>query len=158
MSIIATGAKAPDFALKADDGSMFRLSDHAGHPLVLVFYPQDDTEGCTIEMQEFSALTGEFAAAGSIVLGISPDSLESHCAFRDKFRLGVRLLADPERVAISAFGVWGTKQLYGRVYEGLIRTTVVVGADGKVAHVMRATRIKGHAAKVLAAVNALPRR
>jgi peroxiredoxin Q/BCP len=157
MSIIATGAVAPDFALQADDGSTFRLSEHAGQPVVLVFYPQDDTEGCTVEMMEFSALAKDFRDAGSVVVGISPDSFDSHCAFRDKFALAIPLLADPEHVAIAAYGVWGSKQLYGRVYDGLIRTSVLVGADGRVAGSFKATRIKGHAAKLLEAVRALPR-
>lgn len=156
MSMIEPGAIAPDVLLDADDGSNFRLSDHRGRPVVLVFYPQDDTEGCTVEMLEFSSLAGEFSAAGCSVVGISPDSRESHCAFRDKFSLRIRLLADPGLEAIKAFGVWGPKQLYGRAYEGLIRTSVLVDAGGRVAAVTRATRIKGHAARMLAAVRALP--
>ncbi|SFZ82695.1 peroxiredoxin Q/BCP [Devosia enhydra] len=156
MSMIAPGTPAPDFVLDADDGTRFRLSEHRGRPVVLVFYPQDDTEGCTVEMLEFSALAAEFAAEGAVVVGISPDPVASHCAFRDKFALAIPLLADPDLVTIKAFGVWGEKQLYGRVYEGLIRTSVLVNAEGQVRAVTRATRIKGHAAKMLAAVRALP--
>ncbi|MGV3651933.1 MAG: peroxiredoxin [Devosia sp.] len=156
MSMIAPGAVAPDFVLDADDGTRFRLSDQKGRPVVLAFYPQDDTEGCTVEMLEFSALADEFETAGCVVVGISPDRVDSHCAFRDKFALTIRLLADPDLVAIKAFDVWGEKQLYGRVYEGLIRTSVLVDPKGRVSAVARATRIKGHAAKMLAAVRALP--
>src|SRR5690606_8887112 len=101
--------------------------DHRGRPVVLVFYPQDDTEGCTLENIEFTQLMPEFRAIGVEVLGISPDSVEDHCRFRDKYQLGLTLAADPQRDAVEAYGIWGEKTLYGRDYVGLIRTTFLVG-------------------------------
>jgi peroxiredoxin Q/BCP len=152
MTTIAVGEMAPDFTLPSDSGDSFTLSAHRGRPVVLFFYPQDDTEGCTIENQEFSSLAAEFASAGAVLVGISPDSVADHCAFRDKYGLSVPLLSDPDRIAIEPYGLWQLKTLYGREYLGLVRTTIIVGADGHIAAVMRATRIKGHAAKVLEAV------
>jgi peroxiredoxin Q/BCP len=149
------GDFAPDFTLPLDDGSAFTLSAQRGRPVVLFFYPQDDTEGCTIENQEFSQLAPQFAQRGAVLVGISPDSIEKHCKFRDKYSLTVPLIADPERVAVTAFGLWQLKVLYGREYEGLVRTSVLVDADGRIAKIVRATRIKGHAAKMLAAVDGL---
>lgn len=151
------GDIAPDFALETDRGERFVMSAQRGHPVVLFFYPRDDTEGCTIENIEFSAALPEFAALGAAVLGISPDGVEDHCRFRDKHRLGVPLVADPERVAITAYGVWGPKRLFGVHYDGLIRTTFLVGPDGRVADRWTVTRIKGHAATVLAATRTLVR-
>jgi peroxiredoxin Q/BCP len=106
-------------------------------------------------MLEFTHLAPEFAKLGAIVAGISPDDVESHCRFRDKYALGTMLLADPEHKAIGPYGVWGPKLLYGRAYEGLIRSSVVVGPDGRVAQAFKVSRIKGHAAKVLEAVKKL---
>ncbi len=150
-----TGDVAPDFALSTDSGEIFRLSGHRGNVVVLFFYPQDDTQGCTIENLEFSALREEFAAAGATVVGISPDSVESHCRFRDRHKLGVVLAADPERVAIEAYGLWGPKVTFGHEHIGLHRTTFIIGPDGRVAGVHPVPRIKGHAAKMLEAVRLL---
>lgn len=149
------GQPAPDFALTAADGSTFRLSAQRGRPVVLYFYAEDDTEGCTIENQEFSALLPEFEALGVVVAGISADSVERHCRFRDRYRLATILLADPAHVAIDAYGVWGPKVTYGHHLVGLLRSSFLVAADGRIAEAWRVTRIKGHAAKVLAAARAL---
>lgn len=146
---VAPGRLAPDFALTTDSGALFRLSDQRGKPVVLFFYPQDDTEGCTIENREFSSLSGAFAELGVVVLGISPDSVASHCAFRDKYGLDVPLAADPDHQAISAYGVWGPKTTFGHHHIGLIRTTFLVDRDGRIAETVKVTRIKGHAGRML---------
>ena len=155
MALVTVGASAPDFELTTDAYAKFRLSDNRGRPVVLYFYPQDDTEGCTLENIEFTDLMPEFKALGAIVVGISPDSVEKHCSFRDKFNLGVTLAADPERKAIEAYGVWQLKKMFGVEFMGVKRVTVLVGPDGKVAGVFHATRIKDHAEKVLAATREL---
>jgi peroxiredoxin Q/BCP len=155
MATPATGSPAPDFELAAADGSVFRLSAQHGTPIVLYFYPQDDTEGCTIENRDFSALLPEFERLGAKVVGISPDSVETHCSFRDKDRLATTLLADPDHLAIGSYGVWGPKVTFGHHLIGLIRSTFLIGVDGKLVEEWRVTRIKGHAERVLAAARAL---
>lgn len=155
MTLPTVGSPAPDFALTTDSYSTFRLSEHRGHPVVLYFYPQDDTEGCTLENIEFTDQMPEFRKLGAVVVGISPDSVEKHCSFRDKYNLGVILAADPDRKAIEAYGIWQLKKLWGTEFMGVKRVTVLVDAEGKIAGVFHATRIKGHAEKVLAATRAL---
>lgn len=155
MTVLAKGELAPDFSLPTDKGTIFTLSAERGHPVVLFFYPQDDTEGCTIENQEFTALAPEFAARGAKLVGVSPDSVEKHCKFRDKYGLGVDLVSDPELLAVRGYGLWQMKTLYGREYEGLVRTSFLIDAEGRIAEIVKATRIKGHAAKMLAALDAL---
>ncbi|ODT81072.1 MAG: hypothetical protein ABS76_13330 [Pelagibacterium sp. SCN 64-44] len=154
MPALAEGAPAPDFTLPLDDGTSFHLAGRRGRAVVLYFYPQDDSGGCVDENQEFSALAGEFARRGADLVGISPDTLESHVKFRRKYDLAVKLAADPERVAIEAFGLWQLKSLYGRQFMGLVRTSFLIGEDGRIARVVRATRIKGHAQKMLDALDA----
>ena len=155
MTMPREGDPAPDFTLPLDDGTSFTLSAQRGKPVVLYFYPQDDTEGCTIENQEFSALAGEFAKRGAVLLGISPDSIEKHCKFRDKYGLTSPLASDPDHVAIGAFALWQEKVLYGRPYVGLVRTSFLIDAEGRIARIIKATRIKGHAGKMLDALDAL---
>ncbi|WP_323015047.1 peroxiredoxin [Devosia sp.] len=154
MPALAEGAPAPDFTLPLDDGSVFQLSARRDRAVVLYFYPQDDSGGCVDENQEFSALAGEFARRGADLVGISPDTLDSHVKFRRKYDLAVPLAADPERIAIEAFGLWQLKSLYGRQFMGLVRTSFLIGEDGRIARVVRATRIKGHAQKMLDALDA----
>lgn len=149
MTSIDVGAKAPDFALTTDRSETFRLSEHKGSPVVLVFYPQDDTEGCTIENIEFTQLMPEFRKLGAEVVGISPDSVADHCKFRDKYKLALTLAADPNHEAIDAYGVWGPKTTFGHDYDGLIRTTFLIGPDGRIAGIWRVNRIKAHATDVL---------
>jgi thioredoxin-dependent peroxiredoxin len=149
MSTLTIGSAAPDFSLATDAGTTFRLSDHRGHPVVLFFYPQDDTDNCTLENQEFSAAAKDFHGAGAVLAGVSPDTVETHCQFRDKYGLKALLIADPEHKAIEPYGVWRLKKLYGREYMGLVRTTFIIGADGAIAAIIPATRIKGHADRVL---------
>lgn len=155
MPAIAIGSPAPDFDLATDSGTAFRLADTLGHPLVLYFYPQDDTEGCTLENVEFTALLQQFRHLGVRVLGISPDTVAAHCAFRDKYGLGVQLASDPEHRVIDAYGLWQLKKMFGVEFMGVKRATVLIDADGRVADVILATRIKGHAQKVLDAARAL---
>ena len=149
------GRKAPDFELPTADGPAFKLSAQLGKPVVLYFYPEDDTVGCTIENQEFSALLPEFEKLGIAVVGISEDSVAKHCKFRDKYSLTTVLVSDPEHKAIDAYGVWGPKVTFGHHLIGLIRSTFLIGADGKLTEEWRVTRIKGHAEKVLAAAREL---
>jgi peroxiredoxin Q/BCP len=149
MTTLGPGDPAPDFELDTDSGARFRLSAHRGRPVVIFFYPEDDTEGCTIENIEFTQLAGEFNELGVAVLGVSPDSVESHCDFRDKYDLKVPLAADTGRAVIDAYGVWGPKKLYGREYEGLHRTTFLIDGDGRVAAAWGVRRIKGHARAAL---------
>jgi peroxiredoxin Q/BCP len=149
------GEQAPDFELPAADGTAFRLSAHRGRPVVLYFYPEDDTAGCTIENQQFTTLLPEFTALGVIVAGISPDSIERHCRFRDRYGIASMLLADPGHVAIEAYGVWGAKVTFGHHLIGLIRSTFLVDGDGGIDAAWHVTRINGHAEKVLAAAKEL---
>jgi peroxiredoxin Q/BCP len=155
MTTVTEGQTAPDFSLLLDDGRVFQLSAHRGQIVVLFFYPQDNTTGCTTENKDFSNLLSEFAKFGACVLGISPDSIEKHVKFRAKHNLTVDLAADPQRQAIEAYGVWQQKKLYGKEYMGLARTSFVIDPEGKIAAVIKAPRVAGHAEKVLAAVAGL---
>jgi peroxiredoxin Q/BCP len=155
MAELAEGARAPDFTLEADDGSRFRLADHKGGKVVVYFYPKDDTEGCTIEAIDFTKAAPAFAKAGTKVVGISPDTVASHCKFRDKHDLAITLAADPEHEAIEAYGVWVEKSMYGRKYMGVERATFLIGADGRVARAWRKVKVPGHIEEVLAAAEAL---
>ena len=150
--MIEAGSIAPDFVLNTDTGDEFRLSDHRGRFVVLFFYPEDGTAGCTIEALEFSALGNDFAAHGAVLLGISPDPVVTHAKFRDAHGLSVTLGADSELAVTKAYGLWGAKKMFGVTYDGVIRTTIIVGPGGKVAGVIKASRIKGHAETVLKAV------
>jgi len=142
---IEAGRKAPAFTLKDDKGKSVSLSDLAGRWVVLYFYPRDDTPGCTTEACEFTASIAQFGKLDADVYGVSPDTVESHAKFRAKHKLKVGLLADPEKRMLAAYGAWGMKTLYGRKFEGVIRSTVIVGPDGKVAHHWRSVRAAGHA-------------
>lgn len=155
MPTLTVGQKAPDFELPAADGSTFRLSDHKGKPVVLYFYPQDDTEGCTLENQEFSTLVPEFHKLGAVLAGISPDTIESHCKFRDKFALTAPLLSDVGEKVTKKYGLWQLKKLWGVEYMGLVRTTFLIDSKGRIAGIYKATRIRDHAAKMLEATRAL---
>lgn len=149
MTILAIGTAAPDFTLATDSGSNFTLSEQAGSATVLFFYPKDDTPGCTVEGIEFTQLKDEFEAAGVKIVGISPDSVDDHCKFRDKYDLGVLLAADPDHLAIGPYGVWGEKVNFGKKNMGLNRTTYLIGPDGNIAQVWKVKGVEGHAANVL---------
>lgn len=153
MTHLQPGDSAPVFTLLRDDGTTISAESLKGKPAVLFFYPEDDSGGCVNENQEFSALAPDFAARGAELIGISPDDVESHRKFRAKYGLVVPLGADPERKTIEAFGLWQMKKLYGREFIGLIRTSFILDAEGRIARIIRATRIKGHAEKMLAALD-----
>jgi peroxiredoxin Q/BCP len=156
MTTFTPGASLPDIALTRPDGSAVRPSDYAGQKLVLFFYPKDDTPGCTTENLDFSALSADFAAAGAALLGISKDPPKKHEKFIAKHGLTAPLASDPEEGGLSdALGFWTEKSMYGRSYMGMVRSTVLVGTDGKVAQVWSPVKVKGHAAEVLAAAQAL---
>ncbi|MBP0113963.1 peroxiredoxin family protein [Bradyrhizobium vignae] len=154
-SALAEGQKAPAFRLPRDGGDVVTLADYAGRKLVLFFYPRADTPGCTREAIDFTRLAGAFAAAGTAVLGISADPLKAQEKFRDKHRLGVPLISDEKHEMLEAYGAWGQKSMYGKSFLGILRTTVLVGADGKVARVWRNVRVDGHADEVLEAARSL---
>jgi thioredoxin-dependent peroxiredoxin len=152
---LAAGDKAPEFDLADDAGGRLRLSALRGETVVLYFYPQDDTETCTVEAVAFSGLAAEFQKAGAIVIGVSPDSVASHQRFRRKHGLKVALGADDNRAVVDAYGVWRQKTLFGRTYMGVERTTFLIDPAGKIVRVWRKVRTPGHADAVLAAVEAL---
>ncbi len=155
MTLPSPGDIAPVFKLASDDGSEFDLGAERGHFVVLFFYPKDNTPGCTTENCDFSDLSTEFASLGVTLVGISPDTAKSHLAFRAKYGLKSRLVPDPDRVAITAYGVWGEKQMAGRKYMGLKRTSFIIAPDGTIAAVFPVARVKGHAAAVLDKVREL---
>ena len=150
MAELIAGDKAPAFSLPDQDGAAVSLSDYAGRKVVVYFYPADDTPGCTKEACQFNDLLADFEALGVDVVGISPDGDESHRRFRTKYGLGVRLASDPEHLVMKRYGAWGEKTLYGRVSTGVIRSTFLVDAEGRVERIWRHVRADGHAAKVLA--------
>lgn len=151
----AEGKKAPDFDLATDGGGRVRLAGFAGRKVVVYFYPQDNTETCTLEAIDFTKAAGAFAKADTAVIGISPDSVRKHDNFKKKHDLGVILASDPEHSAISAYGVWGEKTTFGRTYMGVERATFLIGTDGRIAGSWRKVRLAGHVAAVLAAAEAL---
>ncbi len=152
----AVGDTLPDVAMTALDGSAIHPSDFGGQKLVLFFYPKDDTPGCTTENKDFTALAAEFAEAGVALLGISKDSPERHAKFIAKHELTVPLASDAAEGGLSdALGIWGEKVNYGRTYMGMVRTTLLVAADGRIARVWSKVKVKGHAEDVLTAARAL---
>lgn len=148
------GAKAPDFELAGAKGPV-KLADFAGKPLVLYFYPKDDTGGCTKEAQEFTALAKDFAKAGVAVLGVSKDTLAKHAKFIVKYDLGIPLGSDPQGEVIERYGSWVEKTLYGRQYMGIDRSTFLIDKDGKLNRIWRKVKVAGHAAQVLDAAKTL---
>lgn len=150
-----TGQTAPDFTLPRDGGDRITLSALRPAPVVLFFYPRDDTSGCTKEAIAFTALQGEFEAAGARVLGISKDTVAKHDKFRDKHDLGVPLLSDAEADICEQYGVWKEKSMYGKKFWGIERSTFLIDGSGQIARVWRKVKVPGHAEEVLQAVNAL---
>ncbi len=150
------GDAMPDIAMETPDGGEVRVSDYAGRKLVLFFYPKDDTPGCTTESKDFSALAKDFEQAGIAVLGVSKDPPKKHQKFIEKHGLTVPLASDAAEGGLSdALGIWTEKQNYGRTYLGMVRTTYLVGPDGRIARVWDKVKVKGHAEEVLAAAKAL---
>jgi thioredoxin-dependent peroxiredoxin len=154
-AVLAEGAAAPAFRLPRDGGDSVSLSDFAGKKLVVFFYPRANTPGCTKEAIDFTRLKSDFAATGTSVLGVSADPVKAQEAFRNKHQLAVPLISDERHEMLEAYGAWGEKSLYGRTFMGIIRTTVLIGADGRLARVWRNVRVDGHAEAVLEAARAL---
>jgi thioredoxin-dependent peroxiredoxin len=151
---LAEGAKAPAFHLPRDGGKTVSLTDYAGQKLVVFFYPRADTPGCTREAIDFTRLKDAFTAARTAVIGVSGDPLKAQEAFRNKHELSVPLASDEKHEMLQAYGAWGEKSMYGRTFEGILRTTVLIGADGQILKVWRNVRVDGHADDVLAAAKA----
>jgi len=149
------GAKAPAFSLKSDSGKTVKLSDFKGQPVVLYFYPKDDTPGCTREACAFRDLKSEVEQAGAVVLGVSPDSVESHGKFRDKYQLNFPLLADAGHELADKYGAWREKNMYGKKSMGIQRSTYLIGPDGRIARVWKKVNVDGHDAAVLQAIRQL---
>jgi peroxiredoxin Q/BCP len=150
--MIAEGQPAPDFELASDSGGRVKLSDLRGKPVVLYFYPKDDTPGCSTEACEFRDAYDVFRQRGAEILGVSPDTEASHAKFKAKYDLPFTLLADPEHEVADAYGVWGERKTYGKTYMGIERSTFVIDADGNVVQAMRGIKPAGHAADVLASL------
>lgn len=155
MAGLGPGDVAPDFELPRDGGGSISLAALRGRPVVLFFYPKDDTKACTEEAIAFSALAAEFESAGIALVGISPDSVRSHDRFAKKHNLAVALAADEAKDVVNAYGVWVEKSMYGRKYMGVERTTFLIDPAGVVARVWAKVRVAGHADEVLAAAKAL---
>jgi peroxiredoxin Q/BCP len=153
-SALTEGAKAPDFQLPRDGGSTVSLSDFSGNKLVLFFYPRADTPGCTKEAIDFTRLASAFAELQTAVLGVSADPLKAQEAFRDKHQLSMPLVSDERHEMLEAYGVWGEKSMYGKTFLGILRTTVLIGADRRIVRIWRNVKVDGHADEVLAAVRA----
>jgi peroxiredoxin Q/BCP len=151
--MISEGDRAPNIDVTASDGSTINLAS-PGKPLVLYFYPKDDTSGCTREAQDFTSLAGDFAKAGAAIVGVSRDPMKKHEKFIDKYELKVPLASDEDGRISDAFGTWVQKSMYGRKYMGMERSTFLIGADGKVLRGWRKVKVPGHAEEVLAAVRA----
>lgn len=149
------GDLAPDFTAPIQDGTMLTLSSLRPKPVVLYFYPKDNTPGCTTESKDFTALTPEFEAAGATVIGVSKDSVKKHANFIARQELGVTLVSDSDTTICEDYGVWVEKQMYGKTYMGIQRATFLIDAHGRVARVWPKVKVAGHAAEVLDAVRAL---
>jgi len=148
--VIEEGKPAPEFELTSDSGQEVSLASLRGKPVVLYFYPKDDTPGCTAQACGIRDAWGEFERAGAVVLGVSPDGEASHVKFKEKYGLPFPLLADTDHKVCEEYGVWGEKSMYGKTYMGVVRSTFVINADGNVAKVMRKVKPDTHADDVLA--------
>jgi thioredoxin-dependent peroxiredoxin len=151
--MIEEGMQAPDFELATDDGGRVRLSDLRGKPVVLYFYPKDDTPGCTTQASEIRDAWEEFRERGAVVLGVSPDDESSHAAFKSKYSLPFTLLADPDHAVADRYGTWGEREFAGRKYMGIKRSTFVIDPEGRVAKALYGVKPQGHAEKVLEALD-----
>jgi len=154
---IEEGAAAPKFALEGDDGKKYRSEDLKGKPVVLYFYPKDDTPGCTREACAFRDRKKELEKLGAVVLGVSPDDAASHAKFRKKFELNFPLLVDQDHKLADAFGAWREKNMYGKKSMGIVRSTFLIGPDGRIAKAWRKVSVDGHDEQVLAALRDLPK-
>jgi len=152
---IDKGDMAPDVKLPTDSGGQFDLSAHRGHPVIIFFYPKDDTKGCTLEAIDFTAMKPDFDAIGAQIVGISPDSPGSHDKFVAKHELAVTLASDEDKGVLKAFGVWTEKSMYGRKYMGVERSTFLIDGDGRIARAWRKVKVPGHVSEVLAAARGI---
>jgi thioredoxin-dependent peroxiredoxin len=152
---LVEGAKAPAFHLPRDGGGAVSLSDFSGQKLVLFFYPRADTPGCTREAIDFTRLSAAFADSRTAVVGVSGDTVKAQDRFREKHKLSVPLISDEKHDMLEAYGAWGEKSMYGKTFLGIIRTTVLIDADGRIARIWRHVKVDGHAEAVLAAASAL---
>ena len=150
--MVEEGKPAPDFELTTDSGESVKLSDFRGKPVVLYFYPKDDTSGCTTQACGIRDSYGEFKKAGAVVLGVSPDDEKSHVKFKEKYELPFTLLADPEHKVAEQYGTWVEKKNYGKEYWGIERSTFLIDSKGNVAKVMRRVKPDTHTDAVLAAL------
>ena len=155
MSKTEVGRKAPKLSLPSTAGDRFSLADARGSNLVIYFYPRDNTRGCTREAQDFRELHGAFRRANTVIMGISPDSIESHHKFKTKFKLPFALLSDEDRKACELFDVIREKSMYGRKFMGVERSTFLIDADGQLRREWRKVKVDGHAAEVLEAAKSL---
>lgn len=155
MAGLDKGSEAPDFELPRDGGGTLRLSALRGKPVVLYFYPKDDTSGCTAQAIDFTARKAEFDALGVTIIGMSPDSPKSHDKFKAKHELTIDLVSDPDKTVLETYGVWVEKSMYGRKYMGVERTTFLIAPDGSIAEVWRKVKVPGHVDAVLTAAKAL---
>jgi peroxiredoxin Q/BCP len=155
MEVRMLGKKVPDFSIPATGEATFRLSDHKGHPVVLYFYPKDNTPGCTTEGADFRDLHRQFAKLGAVVAGISRDSIKSHEGFKAKMAFPFPLLSDADEKLCTLFDVIKMKNMYGKKVRGIERSTFLVGPDGKLVREWRKVKVDGHAAEVLDAVKGL---
>lgn len=146
--MLEIGQKAPDFCLKNQDEVEICLKDLKGKWVVLYFYPKDNTPGCTTEACDFTNEFEEFEALDAVILGVSPDSCESHRKFIEKKGLKITLLCDEEKKVLKAYGAWGKKKMFGKEYEGVIRTTYLIDPNGNIAYIWPKVRVKGHVEKV----------
>jgi len=149
MAVLEKGALAPDFELPRDGGGSVCLSSLRGKPVVLYFYPKDDTSGCTVEAVDFSTRKPDFEALGATILGVSPDSVKKHDKFKCKHELTIDLLSDTEKDVIQAYGLWVEKSMYGKKYMGVERSTFVIGPDGKLTAIFRKVKPSEHVARLL---------
>lgn len=149
---LTSGSIAPDFQLPDQTGSLRSLAEFRGKPVVLYFYPKDDTPGCTTEACEFRDAYADYEKAGVVILGVSPDAEKSHTKFIQKYELPFTLLSDTDHAVSESYGVWGLKKYMGREYEGVLRTTFLISPDGIIQKVFEGVKPAGHAAEVLAAL------
>lgn len=154
-AVLQEGMKAPSFTLPRDGGKTVALKDYAGRKLVIFFYPRANTPGCTMEAADFSRLASAFAESETAVLGVSADPVKTQESFRDKHQLTVPLLSDEKHQMLDAYGVWGQKSMYGKMFDGILRTTVLIDRNGKIGRIWPKVRVAGHAEEVLAAARSL---
>jgi peroxiredoxin Q/BCP len=154
-TVATEGGQAPTFNLPRDGGERVSLADYLGSKLVIFFYPRADTPGCTREAIDFTRLRDDFAAIGTAVLGVSADPIKAQESFRNKHQLSIPLVSDETHEMLQAYGAWGEKSMYGRSFQGVIRTTVLIDSNGRIAKIWRGVKVDGHAEAVLAAAREL---